>query len=84
MSGPGSSVTHAPPERDLLITAVETNDHHGVGILLQRFFPESAGFVCLRSTSLYGGNESFGGAHLELGSRFSPQGEMEDQLRRIL
>lgn len=69
---------------DLLITATETNSHHGVGILLQRFFKDSTSFVCVRSTSLYNGEEPFGTAHHELCSRFLTLGETEDHLRQIL
>src|SRR5262245_41692508 len=72
------------PAKDLLITATETNDHHGVGILLQRFFPDSRDFVCLRTTSLYHGNEPFGSSHHELCSRTLTLTETEQHLRRIL
>lgn len=70
--------------RDLLITATETNSHHGAGILLQRLFPDSAEFVCLRTTSLYNGEEPFGAAHHELCSRHLTLAETEEHLRRIL
>jgi hypothetical protein len=70
--------------RDLLITAAETNHHHGVGILLQRFFGDSSPFVCLRTTSLYGGDEPFGSAHHELCSKHLTLPETEDHLKRIL
>lgn len=72
------------PSQDLLITALEVNSHHGVGILLQRFFPDSASFVCVRTTSLYNGEEPFGSAHHELCSRFLNLAETEEHLRRIL
>lgn len=72
------------PERDLLITAVETNDRHGVGIHLQRLFPDSREFVALRTTSLYQGRESFGAHHHELCSRHLLPAEVEDHLQAIL
>src|SRR5688572_8934933 len=72
------------PERDLLITAVETNDSHGVGILLQRLFPDSSKFVCLRTMPLYGGSESFGSARHELCSKYLTVAETREQLNRIL
>lgn len=75
---------HVRPAKDLLITAIETNDHHGVGILLQRFFPDSKDFVCLRTTSLYQGNEPFGSDHHELCSRTLTLAETEQHLARIL
>jgi len=69
---------------DLLITAAETNSHHGVGIFLQRLFPDSSRIVCLRTVSLYGGEEPFGAAHHELYSRFLTLPETEELLRPIL
>ena len=72
------------PERDLLVSAVETNDHHGVGILLQRFFPDSIEFACLRTTSMYNGQEPFGSAHHELPSRRLTASETERRLVEIL
>lgn len=73
-----------PPAYDLLITANETNSEHGSGIFLQRLFPDSSHFVCLRTTSLYQGVEPFGYAHHEFCSRFLNLQEIEEQLRRIL
>ena len=53
--------------RDLLVSAIEVNGQHGVGVLLQRLFPESKSFVCVRSLSIYGGVSTFGsGDHLVL------------------
>jgi len=72
------------PARDLLITAIETNDHHGVGILLQRMFARGEDFVCLRTTSQHGGHEPFGSNHHELCSRFLTDAETELHLRAIL
>lgn len=72
------------PLRDLLITAVEPNDRHGVGILLRRFFGDGRDFVCLRTTSLYGGEVTLGAFHHELCSRNLTLAETEDHLRAIL
>lgn len=72
------------PERDLLITAVETNERHGVGVLLRRIFHDSSEFVCLRTTSLYGGHEPFGTAHHELCSRFLTVSQVREHLAGIL
>ncbi len=74
----------ALPERDLLITAVEVNDHHGVGILLERLFPDSSSFVTIRTSSLYQGATTFAGSHHELCSRFLSLKETEENLSRIL
>ncbi len=72
------------PVRDLLITAIETNNHHGVGILLQRMFGQGEEFVCLRTTSQHGGSEPFGSDHHELCSRFLTDAETEHHLGAIL
>lgn len=69
---------------DLLISAVEVNNHHGVGILLQRFFPDSSGIITLRSRSLYGGQESFGQEHWELRSQFRTVPDTRSRLADLL
>lgn len=74
----------ALPERDLLITAVETNDHHGVGILLQRLFADTSGFVHLRTSSLYPAEPPIPGSHHELCSRYLTVSETKEHLSRIL
>lgn len=84
MTADASDANPVLPERDLLITAVETNDSHGVGILLQRIFPDSSEFVCLRTMPLYGGVESFGSASHELRSKYLTVAETREQLKGIL
>lgn len=84
MTADPSDATPVVPERDLLVTAVEINDRHGVGILLQRLFPDSSEFVCLRSASLYGGAETFGRATHELRSRYLTFPEISGQLKSLL
>ena len=69
---------------DLFISPIEINDHHGVGILLRRYFPDSTRAISLRSTSLHGGDEPFGSRHWELFSRFLPLPEVEARLRMLL
>ncbi len=74
----------SPGGMDLFISAIEINDHHGVGILLRRYFPDSANAISLRSTSQHGGVEPFGSLHWELFSRFLPLAETESRLRALL
>ena len=69
---------------DLIISAIEINQHHGVGILLQRFFPDSTNLVTLRSSSVYGGEESFGLGHHELRTVNLTVAETESRLKAIL
>lgn len=72
------------PDMDLLIAPIETNSHHGVGILLQRLFPDSTSFICVRTASLHNGEEPFGSFHHVLPSRYLNLEETEAQLQRIL
>lgn len=69
---------------NLLISAVEINDHHGVGIFLRRLFPDSRDFITIRSSSLYGGENRFGSAGFELGREFPGSKRRAARLRQIL
>ena len=69
---------------NLLISAVEINDHHGVGIFLRRLFPDSRNFIAIRSSSLYGGDNQFGSAEFELGREFQGSKRRANRLRQIL
>jgi len=79
-----TATAEASPGRDLLITAIETNDRHGVGVLLQRLFPDTSAFVNLRTISLYDGYATIEGSHHELYSRTLTVAETEEHLGRIL
>lgn len=72
------------PIHDLIISATEINNHHGVGILLQRFFPDSSSLITIRSLTVYGGEETFGGGHHELKSANLTVPETEVKLAAIL
>ena len=69
---------------NLLISAVEINDHHGVGIFLRRLFPDSRNFITIRSASLYGGHNQFGSVEFEVGRAFQGSKRRAGWLRRIL
>ncbi len=69
---------------DLIVSAIEINQHHGVGILLQRYFSNSTNLVTLRSSSVYGGEEPFGIGHHELRSVNLTVAEIEARLKTIL
>jgi MoaA/NifB/PqqE/SkfB family radical SAM enzyme/tetratricopeptide (TPR) repeat protein len=60
-----ASCDYATP-RDLLFSHVEVTRLQGTGVLIERFFPDSRGFVTVRSRSLYQGAVNFGGAHFSL------------------
>ncbi|AIE73337.1 MULTISPECIES: hypothetical protein [unclassified Synechocystis] len=50
-------------ERDIVVSHCEVNADHGVGVLLQRLFPNSAELLTIRSHDLYGGQQEFGDRH---------------------
>ncbi len=47
-------------DADVIINAVEINDRHGVGVLLQRIFKDRSRIISIRTDSIYGGTQSFG------------------------
>ncbi|MGL5034032.1 MAG: hypothetical protein ACRC6M_09565, partial [Microcystaceae cyanobacterium] len=47
-------------EYDFIVTHCEINTQHGVGVLLQRIFPDSSNFFAIRSKNLYDAQQSFG------------------------
>lgn len=59
---PPTNVPHvtgaAVQDADLIITAAEINERHGTGVLLQRIFRTSPGFIHVRSIDIYGGETS--------------------------
>jgi hypothetical protein len=55
------TVTHSNlTDADVIINAVEINDRHGVGILLQRIFKDRSNTISIRTSDIYGGEHSFG------------------------
>jgi hypothetical protein len=53
----------------VLISAVEINDHHGVGVYLARLFGNEPNVIALRSRSMYGGSCVFSPRSYEIGVR---------------
>src|SRR5271157_5546124 len=51
----------------VIISAVEINDHHGVGVYLARLFGHDPNVIALRSRSLYGGHCIFSPRSYEIG-----------------
>ena len=45
---------------DIIVSANEINERHGVGVLLKRNFPDTSRIVSLRTTNLYEGDQDFG------------------------
>ena len=69
---------------DLLITHNDVNRLHGTGVLLERYFPDSARFVVLRSQTHYDGRTDLPAIHLVLGSDGMTEKEEERSLRLML
>jgi hypothetical protein len=69
---------------DLVISAVEINDQHGVGIFLKRLFPDSSNFMAIRSSTLYRGESGFGLAEFEFGKQPGSHRERLARLRNAL
>ena len=62
-------VIEAPPplqQADAIVAHIEINNHHGVGVLLQRMFGECGNIVSIRSQDYYGGQQNFGAMHTSI------------------
>jgi hypothetical protein len=55
----------------VLISAVEINDHHGVGVYLARLFGDEQNVIALRSRSMYGGSCVFSPKSYEISRSIS-------------
>lgn len=61
---------------DAIVSHIEVNDHHGVGVLLLRLFGASPNLVSIRSQDYYGGRQDFGAFH----ARISHHGASRDRV----
>lgn len=50
-------------DADAIVSHIEVNDHHGVGVLLARMFGQYDNIVSIRSKDFYEGRQAFGTAH---------------------
>ncbi len=53
-------------DADAIITHIEVNDHHGVGVLIRRLFGRSENILSIRSQNVYGGYQEFGARHIQI------------------
>jgi hypothetical protein len=64
---PGASPDECPAavlkDADAIVSHIEVNDHHGVGVLLARMFGQCENIVSIRSKDFYEGRQAFGAAH---------------------
>jgi hypothetical protein len=68
----------------IIVSAVEINDDHGVGIFLRRLFPDTGNFIAIRSASLYPGENRFGSAEFEFGKELQNTEQRANRFRQIL
>jgi hypothetical protein len=68
----------------VLVSAVEINDHHGVGVYLARLFQRDANIIALRSKSLYGGECVFSPRSFEIGrSKATASGKWRSKMAAL-
>jgi hypothetical protein len=71
-------------EHTIIVSAVEINDHHGVGVYLARLFQHDANVIALRSRSLYGGHCIFSPRSYEIGrSTSGDSGEWRSRMTAL-
>ncbi len=69
---------------DVIINAVEINDRHGVGVLLQRIFKDRSQIFAIRALNLYGGNCTFGEYDHLLGEIGLSRTEIFSRIQKVL
>lgn len=65
----------------VIVSANEVNHHHGVGIFLQRIFPNTDDIFSIRSLDLYDGEQTFGHQQLCLQNRNPSFHEVLEKIR---
>ncbi|HEU5081161.1 MAG TPA: hypothetical protein VFT72_18255 [Opitutaceae bacterium] len=70
-------------ERDLLITGAESNQKHGAGVLLRRFFEDSREMITLRMGTCFRGVEQVGGINLVSTPLPDNEAQVANRLRRL-
>jgi len=68
---------------DIIVSANEINENHGVGVLLKRIFPDTGRIVSLRTTNLYGGEHHFGVQNFCLDVRGCSYGEILVKIQNL-
>ena len=63
----------APRDANVIVAHIEINDHHGVGVLLERLFRSEPDIVSFRSRDFYGGRQDFGSMHACLAHQDDPR-----------
>jgi hypothetical protein len=53
-------------DSDAIVSHIEVNDRHGVGVLLRRLFSHQSNVLSIRSKDFYEGRQNFGDKHLRI------------------
>src|SRR5262249_31597018 len=53
-----------PQDADAIVTHIEVNDRHGVGVLIGRLFGEYDNILSIRSQNFHEGRQDFGAMHV--------------------
>jgi hypothetical protein len=68
LQGRLSRLLDAPPARvteyDAVVSHIEVNDRHGVGVVLRMLFKAHSDILCVRSKSFFNGDNQLGDRHL--------------------
>lgn len=71
-------------DADVIINAVEINDRHGVGILLQRIFKDRSNTISIRALNIYDGDHSFCDFNYSLSAIGLSRAEIFVKIKEIL
>jgi hypothetical protein len=63
---PHIGATRPLEEADAIVSHIEVNNHHGVGVLLNRLFGTDTNILSIRSKDYYQGHQSFGAANIRI------------------
>jgi hypothetical protein len=61
------AVPLASREFDVIISHIEVNDRHGVGVVLRMLFRDRPDLLCVRSHNFYDGDNQLGERHVRIG-----------------
>lgn len=60
------SVPLATREYDAIVSHIEVNDRHGVGVVLRMLFKDRADLLCVRSRNFFDGDNQLGDRHVRI------------------
>ena len=63
-------------DADAIVSHIEVNENHGVGVLLARMFSQYDNIVSIRSKDFYEGRQTFGAVHICISHGNAPRDEV--------